>query len=570
MTEVSTISPTNVLSLEQMILLRQSQMETVRDVYETGTWSDIGRFVNPRRKDITLNSATDDKGRNLGTSSYDGTPSGSLDTWADGMQGLLLSGRWFKSVMDNPLLNRIDSVRQWLQVYDLKMYSAFDRGNFYAMVPQWLRDGGSIGTATVFTEEVIGTGRISHTSVHPREVFISENEFDEVDTVHRKFMMTARSAFRKFGNRVSDGLKKNANDEPEKTHEFIHAVYPNDDIVFGKRTQRNKAFRSIYMESKGGDKGKVGNIVRDSGFDVNPFTVWRFKKNSDEVYGRSPAADALTEVFSLNQMSKTLLDAAHLSVRPAKNVPVEMRGRVRTDPDGNNYFEDPKKVISVINSGINYPVGAKEREEVRESMRDKFRVKFFNAFIGRTGEATREEILAIKGEQAGLLIAQVDMLYIEGIRSLFDIVSDIEDQRGVFTEEAGMPPVPEEIIESGGRISFILTGPLAQAQREIRELEPVQKTLGNLSEAAAVLGPEILDVVNKDELSEIILEAGSYPQIAMNSRDKRKAIRDARAAERERIEQQQLALEAAKVAPGLSKNIEPDSALAKVSEAIGV
>ncbi len=560
----------NILSLEQKILLRQSQMETVRDPYEVGTWSDIGRFVNPRRKDITLNSATDDKGRNLGTSSYDGTPSGSLDTWADGMQGLLLSGRWFKSVMDNPLLNRIDSVRQWLQVYDLKMYSAFDRGNFYAMVPQWLRDGGSIGTATVFTEEVIGTGRISHTSVHPREVFISENEFGEVDTVHRKFMMTARSAFRKFGDRCSEGLKKDAKDEPEKTHEFIHAVYPNDDIVFGKRTQRNKAFRSIYMESKGGDEGKVGNIVRDSGFDVNPFTVWRFKKNSDEVYGRSPAADALTEVFSLNQMSKTLLDAAHLSVRPAKNVPVEMRGRVRTDPDGNNYFTDPKKVISIISSGINYPVGAKEREEVRESMRDKFRVKFFNAFIGRTGEATREEILAIKGEQAGLLIAQVDMLYIEGIRSLFDIVSDIEDQRGVFTEEAGMPPVPEEIIESGGRISFILTGPLAQAQREIRELEPVQKTIGNLSEAATVLGPEMLDVVNKDELSEIILEAGSYPQVAMNSRKVRQAIRDARAADQERREQQQLALEAAKVAPGLSKNIEPDSALAKAGEAVGV
>jgi hypothetical protein len=567
---MAVMASTDILSLEQKILLRQSQMEAVRDPYETGTWEDIGRFVNPRRKDITINSAYEDKGRNLGTSSYDGTPLGSLNTWADGMQGLLLSGRWFKSIMDNPLLNRIDRVREWLQVYDMKMYSAFDRGNFYAMIPQWLRDGGSIGTATVFTEEVIGTGRISHTSVHPREIFISENEFGEVDTVHRKFKMTARSAYDKFGDECSENLKRDAKDEPEKTHEFIHAVYPNDDRVFGKRTQRNKIFRSIYMESKGGDKGKVGNIVRDSGFDVNPFTVWRFKKNSDEVYGRSPAADALTEVFSLNQMSKTLLDAAHLSVRPARNVPVEMRGRVRMNPDGNNYFTDPKRVISTINSVIKYPVGAQERQEIRDSMSDKFRVKFFNAFIGRTGEATREEILAIKGEQAGLLIAQVDMLYIEGIRSLFDIVSDIEDRRGVFTEAAGMPPVPDEIIESGGRINFILTGPLAQAQREIRELEPVQKTLGNLSEAATVLGPEMLDVVDKDELSEIILEAGSYPQIAMNSRQERQAIRDARAAEQERREQLQLALEAAKAASSLGKSVEKDSILEKVGEAAGV
>ena len=200
-------------------------------------------------------------------------------------------------------------------------------------------------------------------------------------------------------------------------------------------------------------------------------------------------------------------------------------------------------------------------------MESKFRVKFFSAFIGRTGEATREEILAIKGEQAGLLIAQVDMLYIEGIRSLFDIVADIEDKRGAFTEDAGMPPIPDEILNSGGRITFILTGPLAQAQREIRELDPIQKTLGNLSEADTVLGPEMLDVINKDELAEIIVEAGSYPQIAMNSREVRQDIRDARTAERQKLEQQQLAIEAGK-SPYLLKAPEEGSAAEALKEAV--
>ena len=548
-----------IKTTEDRILLHQKQMETVRDPYERGLWSDIGRFVNPRRKDITLDSATLDKGRNLGTSIYDGSPQGALNTWADGMQGLLLSGRWFRSVMDNPVLNKIDRVREWLQFFDLKMYSAFDAGNFYAMVPQWLRDGGSIGTATVFSEEVIGKGKISHTAVHPREMFISENAFGEVDTWHRKFLKTANTAYKKFGKKCSEQLQKDAEEHPEKNYEFIHAVFPNGDRVYGKRTAVNKPIRSIYMETKTGDKGRVGHIVRDSGFDVSPYTTWRFRKNSDEVYGRSPAADALTEVFGLNQFSKTLIQKAHQSVAPPKNVPIEMRGRVRMQPDGNNYYDDPKRVITTINSGINYPVGAEERREIRESMQDKFRVKFFNAFIGRTGEATREEILAIKSEQAGLLIAQVDMLYIEGIRSIFDIVSEIEDRRGAFTEAAGMPPIPEEIIESGGRINFILTGPLAQAQREIRELEPIQKTLGNLSEASAVLGPEVLDVINKDELAEIIVEAGSYPQIAMNSKERRQEIRDARAAEQERLQQQQMLAEAGK-SPNLLKAPEPGSA----------
>ena len=117
-------------TITKTILLRQKQMEGVREFYETGMWEDIARFISPRRKDITLASATNDKGQNNGTEIYDGSPQGALATWADGMQGFLLSGRWFKSEMSNPQLNNIDSVRNWLQIYDQKMYSAFNRGKF--------------------------------------------------------------------------------------------------------------------------------------------------------------------------------------------------------------------------------------------------------------------------------------------------------------------------------------------------------------------------------------------------------------------------------------------------------
>lgn len=543
-------------------------MEEVRKPYETGMWTDIGKFINPRRKNISLASQTNQKGANLGTDIYDGTPLGALNTWSDGMQGFLVSNRWFKSVMDNPILNKVDRVREWLQAYDNKMYSAFDASNFYAVIPQWFRDAGSIGTATLFTQEELGTGRISHTCIHPREVFVAENMFGEVDTVHRKFMKTARQAVEEFGvNNVSELIKDNAESagEADKEHEFIHAVFPNTDRVYGKMTSRNKPFRSIYMETKSSDGEGGSKINRDSGFDVNPYAVWRFRKNSDEVYGRSPASDALTEVFGLNQMGKTLLEAGHMAVHPPMNIPTEMRGAVRLGPDGKNYYSTKGKVITPINQGINYPIGIDQQERLQRTMEDKFRVEFFKAFIGRKGEATAEEILAIKGEQAGLMIAQVDMLYIEGLRKVFGIVSDILDRMGAFLPETGMPPIPDEITESGGIINFILTGPLAQAQRRVRELQPISDTLDVLAPMAAVLGPEILDIVKKDELSEIVMEAGSFPQVAINSKEERKEIRDQRAADLERREQQQLMLETAKVLPGLGKKVEEGSP----AEAIG-
>ena len=564
--EFGNVSSTT-LSIGQTILGRQRQMETIREVYERGLWQDISRFVNPRREDIHIEDAQNDKGQRFGRDIYDGTPLGALNTWADGMQGFLVSQsiKWFKSEMDNPTLNSIDNVRLWLQEYDRKMYSAFARGNFYAALPAWLRDAGSIGTATLFTEEDVGAGRAVHTTIHPREIFIAENKFGEVDTIHRKFMLTARKAVQKFKDKVSDLIKANAANHPDKEHEFIHAVFPNDDRIIGKSTSSNKFFRSIYLETSSGGTAKVGNVVRDSGFDINPYAVWRFRKSSDEIYGRSPAADALTEVFSLNQIGKTMIQAAQKEVDPALNVPAEMRGRVRMEPHGYNYYQDPKRTISVIGTGIKYPLGIDQQERLQTSLEDKYRVEFFKAFIGRQGEATATEILEIKAEQAGLMTAQVDMLYIEGLRKIFDIVSDIEDRRGAFTESEGMPPVPDEIIESGGAINFILTGPLAQAQRRLFELRPINNTIDTLSPLAAVLGPEVLDVINVDEVSEIIVESGSFPQKAINSRDRRREIREKRAADAAALQAQQLGLEAAKVAPGLTKAPEEGS----IAEAIG-
>ncbi len=561
------------LTLPQQILQRQSRMEEIRRDYENGLWCDITRLGNPRREDIKEADKFNIKGQRKGRNVYDGTALGALNTWADGMQGFLVSGTWFKSEMSNPLLNNIDPVRLWLQEYDMKMYSAFERGNFYSVLAEWFRDAGSIGTATLFTEENMQKGAATHIAIHPREIWIAENMDGEVDTVHRKFMLTARAAFQKFGEKVSQTIIDNLTADPNKDFEFIHAVFPNKDRIIGKRTSRNKEFRSIYLETKesnnsAGQNTEAANIVRDSGFDINPYAVWRFRKSSDEIYGYSPMADALVEIFSLNQFGKTRIKFAQKAVDPAQNVPIEMRGRVRNEPSGKNYYDDPKRIITQMALGGNYPVSIEETKMIQRSVEDKFRVEFFRAFIGRQGEATATEIMAIKGEQAGLMSAQVDRLYIEGLRRVFDIVSDIEDKRGAFSEEAGMPPIPPEIAESGGTIGFILTGPLRQAQRRITELQPINETIASFAPAAELLGEEVLDIFNKDELSETLAEAGSLPQRIINSREVRKQIRDVRAAALEQQRQQEMLLEAGKVAPGLGKSVEPDSILSQVAEAV--
>jgi hypothetical protein len=377
-------STNEMMKLGQKLLLQMKTMEAVREPYENGLWVDISRFVNPRRENIKINRNYM-PGQRLGQDSYDGTPNGALGVWRDGMQGFLVSRslNWFRGEMDNPFLNDNDNVRIYLQDYDLGMYSAYRRSNYYAVQPEWFGDAGSIGTATLYTEEDIKRGCAVHTAIHPREVFIAEDKFGEVDTVFRKFEMTARSMAQKFGiENLSDFAKQNAENHPHKRHEIIHAVYPNDELFFGMKTAKGKAFRSVYMETKSGGEttelsGGVGHILRQSGYDIMPYAVWRFRKNSDEIYGRSPAADALVEIFGLNQFGRTMIEAAQKSVDPPMNIPEEMRGNVRISPRGHNYYTNEKRVVSPIITGINYPIGKEEQDRLQTLLENKYNVAYF-------------------------------------------------------------------------------------------------------------------------------------------------------------------------------------------------
>lgn len=535
------------MDLKEHITSRMKQLKDERRQYETGLWVDISRFVNPRREDISQDTLGRLKGQRRGKDVYDGTPGGALNTWADGMQGFLVSEAlaWFRSEMADFGLNEIDEVLEWLQYYDMAMYSAFRRSNFYAVIGQWFRDAGSIGTATLYMEEDIVHRCVVFTTIHPREVFIAENKFGQVDTVYRNFMMTARQALDKFKDKVSKAIKDNAVSNPEKNHEFVHAVFPNTDRLPDGLASNNKKFRSVYLE--------VGNeVVRDSGYDINPYAVWRFRKNSDEVYGYSPAADAIVEVFSLNQFGKTLIEAAQKSVQPPVNVPSEMRGHVRLTPSGYNYYDDPNRVITAVQERINYPVGIDQLERLQRSIEDKYRVEFFLMLARATREMTRYEVMERKGEKAVLLGPQVDQLYTEGLKKVFDIVSDIEDKGH------RLPMLPPILRTYGGSINVTLTGPLAQAQKRLFKMQPIQDAINEIA-PLAVTFPEVRYKIKAMEVADEILEATNFPETLTRSNEEATAMYQKDVQEQQQQKMMETAGAAAGSYKGLTKKPEPGS-----------
>lgn len=548
------------------LLLRLRNLEDVRRDYETGTWSDITKYVNPRREDILANDYTKTKGQRKGKDAYDGTPNAALNTWADGMQGHLVSEHlnWFLSRMSVDWLNDMDEVLLYLQEYDRVMYSAFAKSNFYSAIPLWFRDAGSIGTGTLYTEEDLVERRAVHTVIHPREIFIAENKYGDVDTVFRKFQMTARNAIERFGKEhFSESFMENAKTNPEKPWLFVHAVYPNNDVLFGDN--KGRPFRSEYVIVEGEYKNTPNNasdtgksrLISEGGYKLNPYAVWRFRKNSDEVYGYSPAADALVEIMGSNQLTKTMFKAAQMAVESPLNVPIEMRGNVRIEPKGYNYYDDPSRVITPINSGVNYPIGVDREDKLRQSIENRYFVQFFLMLERATREMTATEIVARENSTAVQIGPQVDSLFRDGLSKVFNIVSDIEDRFGSFDY---LPSLPIEAEDA--EITIVLNGPLAQSQRRLFRMRPIRDSLSELAPWTTMF-PEIRYKVKPMAIADEILEAGNFPERLTNSDDEAMALYQQELQQKAQMQQQQMLLEAAKVAPKLGNKVDESSLLAK-------
>jgi len=560
-------------NLGDKLIQRMKQLEDVKQDYDERDYN-IARFVNPRRELIEDSQRFDDKGKERGKDSYSGVPSSALGVWADGMQGHMVSQslRWFRTILGDPQLNKEDEVQRYLQEYDEAMYSEFNRSNFYSILGEWFRDAGSIGTATLYTEEDMGRGSAVHIPIHPREIFISENRYGNVDTVFRKFFLTAKQAVQKFGDeRLHQSILDSAEKDPEKRYEFIHAVFPNDDRMLGSLLSEHKAVSSVYLQKVGRQDIDDGFVIKKSGFDINPYAVWRLRKNSDEIYGYSPAADAMVSIKKLNQISKTLQQAAHLSVNPAMNIPEHMRGNTRFTPNGHNYYERGGDKATAVHTGINYPIGVDREDKIERIIEDKYRVEFFLILSRSEREKTATEIMELQAEKSVLLGPQIDRMIIDGLNPVFDIVADIAEKG------KRLPPPPQMLVDAveqakaEGRnpatINPTFIGPLAQAQKRIFQMQPIRNGINELAQAAVVF-PDILDRVNQDKLSEAILDSTNFPQDLMFTDAEFADIKAAKAAALAQKQAQQQMEGMADSYPKISKKAEEGSPAAAIGEAL--
>lgn len=553
-------------------------LERIRNPYEPMV-DEIIKFVNHGRRKISDKDAQ--KGQKTGTDVYDGTALNAVNLASDGIHGYMCSSsiHWFDFTLPGKLnfartsgmrswngkrLDEYPEVKIWLDECEEVQYSAFLRSNFYEFHPDYVREGMTVGTATAIIQEDIKAGRIVFTLPHFRECYIAENHMGQVDTNYRKYKLSLRQLVQKFGAEkifsLDPKFAREYENDPYAEKEIINAVFPREDYDTEKVNRKNKPIASIWALPD--DKF---TIIEESGYNDLPFVTWRWRKNNDEIYGRSPAWDCLVDIKKANQQAMTNLIAGHKMADPPIVVPSDLRGKVNSTPGGKTYVDNMTKesVPIPLSTGIQLPYAIDQQDRTDKAIKEHFHVDFFlmlyQAAFNKV-DLTATQVVGMQGEQAAVLGTRIGRHQSEGLNPIMDRVFSIESR-------AGRMPAPPQILMdlSGEPIEIDYLGPLSQSQKKLFKMQGIKAGV-EMATLIAQIAPSSIDKIDTDQLMVESMESVSFPANCVRTDEKVEEIRAIRQQQEQREREMIEMAEVAKAGQRLTRKVEEDSILDSLAQ----
>ncbi len=510
------------------LIRRYDQLKGTRSVWESH-WQELGQFIRPLRIGFTRHPVP---GESLGRDLFDGTAGQAAEALAAGLWGMITNAAnaWFALDIADGDLKRYPPVRAWLDDVTHRMHAQFAAGGgqFYARVFELYADLAVFGTAVFYSEDVVGEGML-HFSTRPlSECVIAEDRFGRVDTVIRRFEMTARQAVQRFGERVGATVRRAAAETPDRRFGFLHAVLPAEDVDgAGPAGSAGRAVASLYVDLQ--DK----QVVRQGGFEEFPFQVPRWSTAAGEIYGRSPAMMALADTKMLNQMARASLEQAQKAVNPPLIAFDDGVYRpMRLYPGSVNYGavnQDGQALVRPLLTGGRVELGLEMEEQRRRAIREAFYFSLLQ-LVGSPA-MTATEVMARQEEKLRLLGPHLGRVQAEFLDPLIGRVF------AVMRRARLLPPPPPDLAERALEVRYV--SPLAQAQRAA-EGQAILRAVESLVPLAR-LDPGVLENLDTDALARRLIEAWGAPQAILRDPAAVAAIR----LERERAEAADQALDAA-------------------------
>ncbi len=490
-----------------------------------GAWRSLAEHFLPTRfrLEAARGGEGDGQGPMLNSRLVDATGILAMRVLAAGLQGGLTSPArpWFRLSLDDADLAKSRQGQEWLDECADRMRVVLHRSNFYNVMHTLYAELGTFGTAFAF-ELADPRWGFSFVPLCAGEYALDCNERRRVDTVFRRVSMSLRQMAASFGAKaLPEELRAILRRNPDQRFLVAQAVFPRAERQPGRADARGMAFASLHwLEGREG-----AHPLRVSGFRGFPGFGPRWDAAGNDVYGRSPAMDALPDCRMLQQMGITTLKAIHKAVDPPMSVAAGLRSvGLDLTPGAVNYVDSipgqsPQAATPLVQVRPDLATARKAMEAVQNQIRAGLYTDLFKLVLEGRSQVTASEIAAREEEKLVLIGPVLERLHDELFLPLIDRTFEL------MRELDMLPPTPPELAGRRLRVEFVSL--LAQAQKLVGT-GAADRYMALAGRAAAVW-PEALDCLNVDRLLDSYAETLGLPVSLTRPQEERDALRRERA-----------------------------------------
>ena len=456
-------------------------------------WHDIQRFIAPDTGRFKNTGRRDDGQRN-DDSILDNSATRAWRTLAAGWQSGTSSPAqpWFELRPGDQRLRDAPAVKGWLVECRDILRDVFAKSNVYRALHTLREEEAAFGTGCAIVMEDFETVIHLHT-VTAGTYALATDYKGNINAMYREFPLSVEQMVAEFGiDNVSDHVRdlyKNAQWDQQFT--VIHAIEPRPVGERGRPGALGMPWREVYFEDGRNDK----RLLRESGYRRFNVIAPRWIVNGENVYGTSPARDALGDVKQLQHAQLRKAQAIDYQTKPPVQGPSGMKGN-NTDllPGGYSTVDaaNPQAGIrTVFEVRLDLQHLVEDIQDVRQRISRTFYEDLFRMIsdMDKSG-ITARQIAEQHGEKMALLGPVIERDQNECLGPLISLAFDICMGAGI------LPPPPEQMRDRPVSIEYVSILAQAQKQASAAAVDRLVATAGTL----APIWPEAADKINADAI----------------------------------------------------------------------
>ena len=499
----------------EYIIKRYNKTKGLRANWDSH-WQEVADYVIPKKDDVFIKQKNVGGEKKGNVKVFDATAIHSNELLASALHGMLTnpSVQWFELSFGDEVIDSDRDVKLWLQETALRIHNSLNNSNFQTEIHEVYLDLGSFGTSILRVEEdddldVVFNARPVN------EAYLEESSKGIVNGIFREYVMNGRQLFEEFPDmEISEFEMSSLKRDLDKEYDVLHAVVPRQDAEVGTLAgPKGMKFASyhILLNTK--------TLLKESGFEEFPYITPRWTKISGEIYGRSPAMKALSDIKMVNVMMQTIIRAAQKVTDPPLQVPDSgYTLPVRTVPGGTNFYRaGTKDRIEPLITGARPDLGFQILEIVQKRIRDAFFIDQLQ--LNEGPQMTATEVLQRTEEKLRLLGPILGRQHYELLKPLVNRVFNILARRGKI-------PVPPAKIQ-GKVFEVRYSSMIARAQRS-SEAENINRIVSSIAPFIQ-MDPSVMDNFDTDKLLRYISTIYNTPEKIFRSEDDVVSMRQQRA-----------------------------------------